>query len=374
MLLDILMLIGLSQGIIFGIVLMYGKIFKDKTNRYLAFSIIILSVIGLNEWAIDQNLDDTYYLIDFFGDDVPWILLVFVPAYMYFKKSLDFKRNTKFRDWMLTIPFLIFLLLNIIIDLNIDFFLIDTPWFVTHKFDIYFYEYYSALFYTTFLCILSFIVLRKGAKPANTKKWLKWIWFFYSVLIVIWISLSFIPEDSYKESMDYVFWISASFFIYWLIYKGLLQFHLAKDISSVKRILANLEGNEDKQTKHSKEISDRSDREKGHLKKLKEIVEDEHLYRDPDLSLQDVADRLQLSAGYLSQLINTNLDINFTVMINRYRVEEVKKLVNDETFNQYSLLSIGLEAGFRSKSAFYSIFKKETGLTPNEYKKSINKS
>ena len=110
MLLDILMLIGLSQGIIFGIVLMYGKIFKDKTNRYLAFSIIILSIIGLNEWAIDQRLDDTYYLIDFFGDDVPWILLVFVPVHMYFKKSLDFKWNVRFRNWLLTIPFFIFLI------------------------------------------------------------------------------------------------------------------------------------------------------------------------------------------------------------------------------------------------------------------------
>jgi AraC-like DNA-binding protein len=373
-LLDIVILIGLSQGIIFGITLISGKIFKDKVNRYLALAIIIMSVIGFNEWAIDRNLDDAYYLIDFFGDDIPWILLVYVPTFIYFQKSLDYNFKINFKKWLLTIPFLIFLVLNIIIDLNIDFFLIDTPWFIIHKTNIYIVEYYTAIFYTSLLCAFSYFMLVKSTKPKNTKKWLKWIWIFYTSLIVIWNLLVFIPKKYYSKNMDFIFWIAATIFFYWLIYKGLLQFYLAKDVTSLKTMLLKLEKINNNKSDLTKIDKDNKSKDIIHLNKLKDIVEREHLYRNPDLSLTDVAKKMQLSPGYLSQLINTNLKISFTGLINTYRVEEVKKLVMDESFEQYSLLAIGLEAGFKSKSAYYTLFKKETGLTPNEYKKSVNKS
>ena len=372
MLLNILMLIGLSQGIIFGIVLIFGKIFKDKTNRYLAYSIIMVAIIGFNEWATDQHLDDVYYWIDFFGDDVPWVLLVFVPSFVYFQKSLDFKPKIRVKNRILTIPFFIFLVLNIIIDLNIDFHLINTPWFVSNKIKIYIIESYLAVIYTTLLCAASYIMLVKSTKPTTVKKWLKRIWIFDTALIVLWNLLIFIPEKYYKKNMDYAFWIATTFFIYWLIYKGLLQFHLAKDVSSLKTVILKLEGTNNNKSEITK--IDKENKDVKHMNRLKEFLENEHLYRNPDLSLTDIADKLQLSPGYLSQLINSNLKINFTALINTYRVEEVKELVRNETFNQYSLLSIGLEAGFKSKSAFYTLFKKETGLTPNEYKKSLNKS
>ena len=76
----------------------------------------------------------------------------------------------------------------------------------------------------------------------------------------------------------------------------------------------------------------------------------------------------------LSQLINSSLDINFTSLINYYRVSDVKNMLLDPTFNKYSILSIGLEAGFKSKSAFYDTFKKETGSTPNQYKNKVDRS
>ena len=58
----------------------------------------------------------------------------------------------------------------------------------------------------------------------------------------------------------------------------------------------------------------------------------------------------------------------FLVFSNGYRVEEAKRLLTDPKFENYSVLSVGFEAGFNSKTTFNTVFKKLTGLTPREYK------
>lgn len=73
----------------------------------------------------------------------------------------------------------------------------------------------------------------------------------------------------------------------------------------------------------------------------------------------------------MSHLINAGLGENFYDFINKYRVEEVKRLMADPQKQNYNLLGIALEAGFKSKSTFNLIFKRFTGLTPTEYKKNI---
>ncbi|MEM6700720.1 MAG: helix-turn-helix domain-containing protein, partial [Bacteroidota bacterium] len=107
--------------------------------------------------------------------------------------------------------------------------------------------------------------------------------------------------------------------------------------------------------------------------KLGDLMEQEHLYRNPDLNRELVAERLGISVGYLSQVVNAKGQ-NFTTLINKYRVQAVQQMLEDRAFDQYSLLAIGMEAGFKSKSAFYNTFKQVAGMTPNEYKKRILKS
>ena len=67
--------------------------------------------------------------------------------------------------------------------------------------------------------------------------------------------------------------------------------------------------------------------------------------------------------------MNTYAGSNFSDYINSYRVEEAKKLLADTTFDNYTIVAVGLECGFNSKSTFYNAFKKFTGVTPTVYKK-----
>lgn len=105
-----------------------------------------------------------------------------------------------------------------------------------------------------------------------------------------------------------------------------------------------------------------------YFKKLEHLMQIEKLYRNPDLSLGSAAEMLGISACYLSSMVNAVLDRSFIDYVNGYRVSEVKKNLHCEEFEQYTMVSIGLEAGFNSKSAFYTAFKKHTGLTPSEFR------
>lgn len=106
-------------------------------------------------------------------------------------------------------------------------------------------------------------------------------------------------------------------------------------------------------------------------KKLLELMEEKKLYLDPDINLDDLASELSISKHNLSQVLNMKAEKNFYTFINSYRIEIFKEVIKNNTYPNYSLLAIAMECGFRSSSAFYSIFKKMVGTTPKLYIKTI---
>jgi len=94
-------------------------------------------------------------------------------------------------------------------------------------------------------------------------------------------------------------------------------------------------------------------------------------YLDPELTLSSLAKEVSMSRSQLSVLINEGIGDNFYDFVNKYRVEQVKKLMIDPAMKNYSMLGLALEAGFKSKSTFNLIFKRFTGLTPTEYRKNL---
>lgn len=102
------------------------------------------------------------------------------------------------------------------------------------------------------------------------------------------------------------------------------------------------------------------------LAALRGAFEQEHVYRDQDLSLSRLAEQLDLSGHQLSELINTQLDTSFPRLVRQYRVEAAKRMLIDEP--RASVLSVGLSVGFNSQSSFYSAFKDVTGTVPSRYR------
>jgi len=107
-----------------------------------------------------------------------------------------------------------------------------------------------------------------------------------------------------------------------------------------------------------------------YFQKLELLCKEQHIYTDSTLNREKVAEKLGISAGYVSQIVNTITGDNFAHYINQYRVEAVKEMILNSDYENYNLLAMGLESGFTSKATFYKAFKKVTGQTPNEYKNS----
>lgn len=98
------------------------------------------------------------------------------------------------------------------------------------------------------------------------------------------------------------------------------------------------------------------------------LMEREKLYQETELTLQQLAARLDVPTYQVSQALNEGLKKNFYDVVNGYRVEEAKRLLLDARNKNYTILSVGFEAGFNSKTTFNTVFKKFTGLTPTEFR------
>ncbi len=106
--------------------------------------------------------------------------------------------------------------------------------------------------------------------------------------------------------------------------------------------------------------------------KLKNLMEAEKLFTEPELNLSDLASRLDIHSNYLSQVINEYEGVNFYDYVNTLRIEEFKRLVSLPENQKYTLLGLAFDCGFNSKSAFNRFFKKTTDLSPSEYLKTIS--
>lgn len=95
-------------------------------------------------------------------------------------------------------------------------------------------------------------------------------------------------------------------------------------------------------------------------------------YLQGDLRASDVAAALNISVNHLSQVLNTIQNQNFFDFINTHRVEEVKQRIADKRFAHLTILAIALDCGFNSKSAFNTVFKKTTGVTPSQYARQVS--
>jgi YesN/AraC family two-component response regulator len=192
---------------------------------------------------------------------------------------------------------------------------------------------------------------------------ISWVRFFSAVFLIV--NFSFLVSLFAVIHLDVMNWVwksigvILSLSIFALGYKGILQKEILVAESAIKQETVELSMQAEQRIDHAL------------IEKLNQYMKNEKPFLDPELSLSTLSKAMGLNRNQLSQLINTGIGENFYDFINRHRVEEVKRLMADPLKQNYNLLGMALEAGFKSKSTFNLIFKRFTGLTPTEYKKNI---
>lgn len=185
-------------------------------------------------------------------------------------------------------------------------------------------------------------------------------WLQHTVIgtIIIWtvVVLAYFVGFAYGQELqaNMLIYISLSIFLYTLAFKSYKQ----PEIKSFEK----------KETSVYKNSGLSDEKAEEYLKKLKTLIQEEKTYLDPKLNLGELAKKVEFSSHNLSEVINRKLDQNFYDFINSYRVEEVKRLMKNDKESTFSILAHGYDAGFTSKSSFYTSFKKFTGQTPAKYR------
>jgi AraC-like DNA-binding protein len=105
--------------------------------------------------------------------------------------------------------------------------------------------------------------------------------------------------------------------------------------------------------------------------KLTNLMLELEPYVDSQLTVYQLAKQLGTNSSYLSTVMNSDFEMNFTSYINSYRIEKSKALFEDLENKNFTIEAIGQMAGFKSKSAFNRWFKEFTGETPSTYKKKL---
>ena len=206
--------------------------------------------------------------------------------------------------------------------------------------------------------IWSLILLRKHQKNirdqyANVEHVnLNWLKTIIIGLGVIWII-------AIIDSGDQFIYIGVSFLIFTMAFFGIKQVALIQPVEE-----------KPKQKKYAKSGM-KKDQSDELYAKLKEYVDnDEEWFMQTDLTIQDLASRLNVHPNYLSQIINEREEKNFFDFVNSYRLKAFAELIQHPESQRLTLLALAYDCGFNSKSSFNRYIKKTTGLTPTEYHKS----
>ena len=368
--------IAIFQGIVLGLVILRSSLFNSNSNKYLAYLLFTLSILLLNYVF---ELEEVYTLYPFlhFIDNVEWALLLPAFLFLYIVNRIDDTVKSKQKIYLCFIPFAYSAVLNITNDLDrvAGIYTIPEPGIVIIQMLSLIHLFFVFIF-IPFLLIYSYFMIRH-LKDSEEKKWVVTLLTLFSSLLFFWLItwlVGIFLQYDISSTMRIVA-ISATFIIHWTAYIGIYKYKLANNKDAIYTFLNKdlaiscsnsqiIENNSPEEYRESISVDNH------YFQKLDLLCKEDHIYTDCTLNREKIAEKLGISAGYVSQIVNTVTGDNFANYINQYRVEAVKEMISNSEYQKYNLLTMGLESGFTSKTTFYKAFKKATGQTPNEYRNS----
>lgn len=105
--------------------------------------------------------------------------------------------------------------------------------------------------------------------------------------------------------------------------------------------------------------------------RLCQLMEEEQLFLNRELRIQDVAVRLSANSRYVSECIKTELDCTFTQFVNTYRIKYAQKLLREQA--DIKISNVSKASGFSGESSFFRTFRTMVGMTPREWLDTIQK-
>jgi AraC-like DNA-binding protein len=366
----LLILLGAVQGFFLSFFFIFGKRKSNACDKILGLMLLSISFSMLEVFLCYSNLIvHTLWLVDFAEP----FNFVFGPFYFVFAKIFEEKKFRK-TNYLHFIPFFLYLV-------NAGFYLCQ-PY--SYKYASFMSAYHPELpgppferffddnplgirNYVNELTIVHFLIyavlsilsvirtfkregLRIFQKASIPLSFLRTYVFQFAALVLIFILIKLFFE---RDLGDFLICSYAAVTIYYLGFQALRN----RDISNYS----------EHETKKYEKSGLTEEGKTIILRKVEELMKTEKYFKNNLLSLPDLSKRVNTTPNYLSQVLNEKVNLTFFDYIANLRIEEAKKLLQENS--SLKIEEIAEMVGYNSKSGFNTAFKKITGKTPSEFKK-----
>ncbi|MBN2662656.1 MAG: AraC family transcriptional regulator [Bacteroidales bacterium] len=365
------LLLGAVQALFLSLLLVTKK--HKSTPDFLLVALLIFTSLPLflyyfvfdkiaNVVSSSETMPSFMYFVN-----VPFIMSFSPFVFLYVKSILKPTKNFIFKNLSHFIPVIVFI--------GLVFLLLDFNNLIDYRFNFFqLSNYWVFLFFTPLTLILAFYYVYSSFKMLSkfNKKikqnysytdeidlgWLKILLIiFSSAWIFLFASAIIISRANGNIFLVYkIVLFSLTFIVFIIAFFGFKQSSIFINNSII---------NVDKKNNNKPVIVNFND----DVKKLTNFMTNNKPYLENKLSIKDLSEMLDWQPNYLSKIINEQLEQNFFEFVNKYRVDEFKNQLPKH--KNYTILSVAFDSGFNSKSSFNRIFKDFTGLTPSEYKNSV---
>ena len=365
-----LYLIGAVQGIVFGVILLGSTQHNKWANRFLAGLLLLLSYRLLVQTLrlLGLGYYDTWY---YFMLDLSWVTGPLLYFYVKAQTVPDFR--LKRSDSIHFLPLLLQIICSVFVRLQ------NLYWDGTRESLTWlgYWGYVVWMNYSTIYVLASLLIILYAiqaeklllAPPEGVQidsqrnQWLKRIILSFKVYFSLVLAILVIDLLVYKVSVDqsyfyftrfyyYPFFAGISLLTYWIGIEGFRR----KDHEGLSLRVELDQG------------------KKGELEQiaaeLEKLMRDKKLYTEPELTLNVLAEHLEVKPYLVSQTLKEICKTKFSDYINAKRVDELVRLLSDPQNSKFTLLSLALEAGFNSKSSCHRAVKKHLGKSPSELRPS----
>lgn len=372
--LDSIARIAVFVSLLLAIFLLTVKTENKLANRLFACFIIFtaIDISGL----LDYEFPRDYISLEIFRSTICLLEMPVIYLYVLAVCYSDFR--LKWKHLLYTIPFLI---MNLVFIRGFYLKSSSEKTSLLRNFtqmpEVYFFQVLLEIQF--WLCIIGvFLILKKYRKiylenytnpSASTYKWLFQMNCVFMVMHSFTASKNMLKYLANRETWlwgNVIVIVMALSVICWFVMKALNHPELFRGINSRLHLTKDFLPHENLEVTEIK--SDQNDAVKSQISTLKQYMTEKEPYLDPSLTIQELANQIDIPVRDLSVLINHEMDQHFFDFVNEYRIQKAMQILKDESKNQLTVLEILYEVGFNSKSSFNTSFKKYTNLTPTAYR------
>lgn len=369
---SVLIIIFICQGLFFLISLLISpKRRKKKENSFLIAVIVVLLWYLVEFLSIRDVFNMGVNL--FYGTRYGSWFLLGPLIFFYFKSITDHEWNFSRKDFFHFSPFLIFVVIGplffdgIINTRQVHYGMISV--FDYREKEISIIQYvYSTVFILQFLHLGYYLfrnlsMVRSYSKELTSEyaslevnvKWLKIL--NIALLAILLFSATFLyillVTDVYRRHLDYIYVLPVGILFY------IIGYHLMNvDWKQIDKRVT-------KYANSSLSIGNIPE----YVDQIEKLINDDKIYLDCQIRLNDLALKINIKSHHLSQIINQHYQQSFFDFINQHRIAEAKSIITKNL--DQPLIQVAFDAGFNNKTSFVNAFKKFEKKTPSKFKEEL---